>query len=190
MEAAETSPAAATNYIIHNNLLGCCIIKYLGPTSVIFFSADFLRPLTRHPAHFHTGSLLYCKSSHKHIIGIDLCVGSRLSRSKLKLGGVPRDFQILSCSLLTRSGDYGRFVWRLGKLISVSCIEFFILHLNNMSPAWSWQNYIPIFLLLVIMVILLASFVGSWFGITFGSGLKKAVSVRGSLWDGDKVIRR
>ena len=39
-------------------------------------------------------------------------------------------------------------------------------------------------------MIVLASFVGSWFGISFGFGLKKAVSVRGSPWDGDKAIRR
>ena len=49
-----------------------------------------------------------------------------------------------------------------------------------MSPAWSWQNYIPIFLLLesVIMVILLASFVGSWFGITFQVGFGLTVRKR------------
>ena len=41
MEAAETSPAAATNCIIHNNLLGCCIIKPLGPVSVMFFRRIF-----------------------------------------------------------------------------------------------------------------------------------------------------
>jgi len=60
---------------------------------------------------------------------------------------------------------------------------------NNMGPAWSWQSYIQIFHLLV-SVIVLASFVGSWFGISFGFGFKKADSVRGPLRDGDKTIRR
>jgi hypothetical protein len=60
---------------------------------------------------------------------------------------------------------------------------------SNTSPAWSWQNYIQIFHLLV-SVVVLASFVGSWFGISFGFGFKKAVSARGSLRDGDKAIRR
>jgi hypothetical protein len=61
---------------------------------------------------------------------------------------------------------------------------------NNTSPVWSWQNYIQVFHLLV-SVMVLASFVGSWFGISFGFGLiKKPVSVRGSLRDGDnKAIR-
>ena len=35
-------------------------------------------------------------------------------------------------------------------------------------------------------MIVLASFVGSWLGISFGFGLNKAVSVRGPLRDGDK----
>ena len=40
-------------------------------------------------------------------------------------------------------------------------------------------------------MLVLASFVGSWFGISFGFGFeKKAGSVRGSLRDGDKAIRR
>ena len=61
---------------------------------------------------------------------------------------------------------------------------------NNTGLAWSWQNYIQIFHLLV-SVMVLASFVGSWFGISFGFGFKKAVPVRGSsLRDGDKAIRR
>ena len=34
---------------------------------------------------------------------------------------------------------------------------------NNTSPAWSWQNYIQVFHLLV-SVLVLASFVGSWLG--------------------------
>ena len=48
-----------------------------------------------------------------------------------------------------------------------------------MSSAWSWQNCIQIFYLLVSMIVF-ANFVRSWFGI----------SVRGSLQDGDKAIRR
>ena len=60
---------------------------------------------------------------------------------------------------------------------------------NNTSSAWSWQNCIQVFHLLV-SVIVLASFVRSWFGISFGFGFKKAVSVRGSLRDGDKAIRQ
>ena len=59
---------------------------------------------------------------------------------------------------------------------------------NNTSPGWTWQNYIQVFHLLV-PVLILASFVGSWFGIRFGFGFKKkAGSVRGSLRDGDKGL--
>ena len=62
--------------------------------------------------------------------------------------------------------------------------------LNTTSPAWTWQNYIQVFHLLV-SVIVLASFVGSWLGISFGFGFNKnGVSVRGTLRDGDKPIRR
>ena len=40
-------------------------------------------------------------------------------------------------------------------------------------------------------MLVLASFVGSWLGISFGFGFKKkAGSVRGSLRDGDKAFRR
>ena len=61
---------------------------------------------------------------------------------------------------------------------------------NNTSPAWTWQNYIQVFHLLV-SALIPSSFVGSWFGISFGFGFKKkAGSVRGSLRDGDKAIRR
>ena len=56
---------------------------------------------------------------------------------------------------------------------------------HTMTPAWSWQDYVQIFHLLV-SVMVLASFIGSWFGLSFGSGLKKAVSIRG----GDKTTRR
>jgi Helix-loop-helix DNA-binding domain len=56
---------------------------------------------------------------------------------------------------------------------------------NNMGPVWSWQDYIQMFHLLV-SVMVLASFVASWLGITFGFGPKKTVSIR----DGNKSIRR
>ena len=57
---------------------------------------------------------------------------------------------------------------------------------NNVTSVWSWQDYIQIFHLLV-SVMVLASFVGSWFGISFGFGFKKAVSARGSQQGSDKV---
>jgi len=60
---------------------------------------------------------------------------------------------------------------------------------NNMAAVWSWQDYVQTFHLLV-SVIVLASFVGSWFGISFRSGLKRVVSGRGSLRGGDKALRR
>ena len=56
---------------------------------------------------------------------------------------------------------------------------------HNVMPAWSWQKYIQIFHLLI-SVMVLASFVASWFGISFGSRLQKA----GSLWVGGKSKRR
>ncbi|KAF8804632.1 hypothetical protein BYT27DRAFT_7106313 [Phlegmacium glaucopus] len=60
---------------------------------------------------------------------------------------------------------------------------------SNMTPAWSLQDYVQMFHLFV-SVMVLASFVGSWFGISFGSGRKRMVSVHGSLRSGDKALRR
>lgn len=42
---------------------------------------------------------------------------------------------------------------------------------------------------LLVSVIVLASLVGSWFGISCGFGLENVVSVRGSHRDGDKALR-
>ena len=53
---------------------------------------------------------------------------------------------------------------------------------NNTSPAWTWRNYIQVFHLLV-SVMVLASFVGSWFGFSFGIWFNKRVG-------SDKAIRR
>ena len=57
---------------------------------------------------------------------------------------------------------------------------------DNTSPAWTW--HICYFL---VSLMVLASFVGNWLGISFRFGLDKKVGyVRGSLRDGDKAIRR
>lgn len=56
---------------------------------------------------------------------------------------------------------------------------------DNMAAAWSWQDYIQMFHLLV-SVMVLGSFFANWFGITFGFGLKRTIFIR----DGDKAIRR
>ena len=55
---------------------------------------------------------------------------------------------------------------------------------HNTTPVWSWQDCVQILHLLV-SVMVLASFVGSWFGISFGFKLKKVVSLR----DGDEAVR-
>ena len=71
--------------------------------------------------------------------------------------------------------------------------QFTARPLNNMVLLGGHGRIISKFfhlLVSVIVLVLLASFVGSWFGISFGFGLKKAVSVRGSLRGGDKAIRR
>lgn len=58
---------------------------------------------------------------------------------------------------------------------------------NNIAPTWSWRDYAQMFHLLVSMMVLV-SFVGGCFGVSFGFGLKKTISVRGYLRD--KVIHR